>query len=38
VTEFDVIFLGYQPHQVSILNQCFKDHLVHHHQDTWHGW
>jgi hypothetical protein len=29
VTEFDEIFLGYQLHQVSVLNQCFKDHLDH---------
>jgi len=27
VTKFDEIFSGYQPHQVSVLNQCFKDHL-----------
>jgi len=31
VTEFDVIFAGYQPSQVSVLNQCFEDHLGHHH-------
>jgi len=27
----DVIFLGYQPHQVSVLNQRFEDHLSRHH-------
>jgi hypothetical protein len=26
-----VIFSGYQPRQVSILNQRFEDHLGHHH-------
>jgi hypothetical protein len=31
-TELDVIFLGYQPCQVSVLNQHFEDHLGHHHQ------
>jgi hypothetical protein len=31
VTKFNEIFLGYQPCQVSALNQRFKDHLNHHH-------
>jgi hypothetical protein len=30
----DEIFLGYQPCQVSVLNQHFKDHLSHHHKGS----
>jgi len=34
VTKFNEVFLGYQPHQMSVLNWCFKNHLTpppHHH-------
>jgi len=31
---FKEVFLGYQPHQVSVCNQHFEDHLGPHHQGS----